>query len=102
MAEESTVQGLRVLRPLLDAERRQLRAFLKTQGQPFFEDPSNANPAFERQTGLKDVEGRSARELVPGLEAHWFESYGRVALSGEPVRFENGSESLGPVSSSVA
>ncbi|WP_342658595.1 PAS domain S-box protein [Sphingomonas sp. NY01] len=54
-----------------------------------------ANPAFERQTGLKDVEGRSARELVPGLEAHWFESYGRVALSGEPVRFENGSEAMG-------
>src|SRR5690606_4882990 len=29
------------------------------------------NPAFERHTGLVDAVGRTARELVPGLEDHW-------------------------------
>lgn len=53
------------------------------------------NPAFERQTGLIGAEGRSARELVPDLEQHWFDLYGRVAMTGEPTRFENGSEAMG-------
>ncbi|MBD1846030.1 PAS domain-containing protein [Cyanobacteria bacterium FACHB-63] len=52
------------------------------------------NPIFEQQTGLKNAVGKTARELVPDLEGHWFEIYGRVALTGEPVRFENSSESL--------
>ncbi|MGG5807930.1 PAS domain S-box protein [Falsiroseomonas sp. CW058] len=47
------------------------------------------NPAFERQTGLRDAIGRTVCDLVPGHEAHWFDTYGRVALTGEPVRFEN-------------
>jgi PAS domain S-box-containing protein len=54
-----------------------------------------ANPAFERQTGLVDAVGRTARELVPDLEPHWFELYGRVALTGEPIRFEQGSAAMG-------
>jgi PAS domain S-box-containing protein len=47
------------------------------------------NPAFERQTGLKDAAGRWMRELVPAHEQHWFDIYGRIALTGEPARFEN-------------
>ncbi|HEX6011657.1 MAG TPA: PAS domain-containing protein, partial [Geminicoccaceae bacterium] len=53
------------------------------------------NPAFEGQTGLVDAVGKTARELVPGLERHWFDIYGRVALTGEPARFENGSDAMG-------
>ncbi|PSF37685.1 hypothetical protein C7H19_09020 [Aphanothece hegewaldii CCALA 016] len=52
------------------------------------------NPAFEKQTGLKDAEGKSIRQLVPNLEAHWFEIYGKVALTGEPIRFENSSQEM--------
>ena len=52
------------------------------------------NPAFSQQTGLEQAEGKTARQLVPDLEDHWFEIYGRVALTGEPVRFENGSDVL--------
>ena len=51
-----------------------------------------ANPAFERHTGLSGVVGRTARDLVPDLEPHWFETYGQVALTGEPMRFESGSD----------
>ena len=54
-----------------------------------------ANPAFMKQTGLVDPVGRTAREMIPGLEAYWFEVYGRVAATGEPVRFQNGSEPMG-------
>jgi len=50
------------------------------------------NPQFERQTGLKDAVGKTARQMLPNLEAHWFEIYGKVALTGEPIRFEQGSE----------
>lgn len=48
-----------------------------------------ANPAFARQTGLAGAVGRTARELVPDLDDFWFETYGKVARTGESVRFEN-------------
>ncbi len=54
-----------------------------------------ANPLFAAMTGLTEPEGRTARELVPGLEAHWVETYSRVALGGEPLRFEQGSQAMG-------
>ncbi len=54
-----------------------------------------ANPAFERQSGLASPVGRLASELAPGLEPFWFVAYGRVARTGEPARFENGSDALG-------
>src|SRR5262245_9990101 len=46
------------------------------------------NPAFERQTGIDNAVGRRMREIAPLHEEHWFELYGRVALTGEPMRFE--------------
>lgn len=52
------------------------------------------NPAFEKQTGLEQAEGKTVRQLVPNLEEHWFEIYGKVALTGEPIRFENGSKPM--------
>jgi PAS domain S-box-containing protein len=53
------------------------------------------NPAFERQSGLSNAAGKTALELVPSLESHWFERYGRVALSGVGERFESASETMG-------
>jgi PAS domain S-box-containing protein len=53
------------------------------------------NQAFERQTGLVNAAGKRMRELAPGHEEHWFQIYGRVALTGEPIRFENPAEALG-------
>ena len=53
------------------------------------------NPAFERQTGLTDAVGRWMRDLAPGHEQRWFDLYGQVALTGEPVRFEQAAETLG-------
>ena len=44
------------------------------------------NPAFEKQTGLKDARGRLMCELAPEHEQDWFDIYGRIALNGEPTR----------------
>lgn len=46
------------------------------------------NSAFERQTGLRDATGAWVRELVPDHEEHWFDVYAKIALTGEPARFE--------------
>jgi PAS domain S-box-containing protein len=53
------------------------------------------NPAFERQSGLTNAVGRTARELSPGIEAHWLVRYARVAATGEPVRFRSRSVTIG-------
>ena len=34
------------------------------------------------------------RDLAPDHEAYWFEIYGKVALTGEPVRFEHEATAL--------
>src|SRR5262249_8978841 len=53
------------------------------------------SPSFERQTGIKNAVGRRMREIAPQHEEHWFEIYGRIALTGEPMRFENEAKQLG-------
>lgn len=53
------------------------------------------NTAFESQTGLHDAAGRWMRELAPQHEQHWFDLYGKVALTGQPVRFEQHAQQLG-------
>jgi PAS domain S-box-containing protein len=52
------------------------------------------NPAFEKQAGLVNVHGRRMRELAPDHDQHWFEVYGKVALTGESIRYQNHSRTL--------
>lgn len=54
------------------------------------------NLAFEKILGLKReaVIGKTARELFPGIEPMWVETYGRIALEGTCERFEG---YLGPL-----
>ncbi len=70
----------------------------------FFEDgrPQDflylaVNDAFETLTGLKDVVGRRASEVIPGVreaDPQMFEAAGRVVTSGIPETFETYVESL--------
>ncbi len=53
------------------------------------------NPAFEEQTGLHDATSKRMKKLEPLHEAHWFETYGRIALTGKPERFTNEAKYLG-------
>lgn len=57
----------------------------------------DVNPAFETLTTLRreQVVGRRVLEIMPNTEAVWIETYGRVALTGEPARLENLSNALG-------
>jgi PAS domain S-box-containing protein len=52
------------------------------------------NESFERQTGLHDAKGKLMRTLTPNHEEYWFQIYGKVALTGEPVRFTNEAKAL--------
>ncbi len=77
-------QGFCVLEVLLDdASRPRDYRFLEV------------NQAFEHLTGLARPVGRTALELIPTIERHWIDTYGRVALTGESVRFVQGSEAMG-------
>lgn len=53
------------------------------------------NRAFERESGLAGVTGRRMRDIKPELEGHWFDIYGRIALTGVPERFESEAAALG-------
>ena len=55
------------------------------------------NDAFEKLTGIarEKALGKTVTELLPDIEPYWIETYGRVALTGEAVRFENYSTPLG-------
>ena len=67
------------------------------EGQPADYRFLAVNPAFERMTGLtaEAIEGHTVLEVIPGTEKHWIETYGKVALTGEPVFFENYASGFG-------
>ncbi|HWM93790.1 MAG TPA: ATP-binding protein, partial [Thermoanaerobaculia bacterium] len=52
------------------------------------------NGAFEKQTGIQAAKGRLMRQIAPAHEQYWFDVYAKVALTGEPVRFENHAKEL--------
>jgi len=70
---------------------------LDERGQPCDYRFLEVNPAFERLTGLKaqEVIGHTAREVLPGLEPEWVETYGEVALTGKALSFMRYAEPLG-------
>ena len=73
---ESMEQGFCIVEILFEGERAVDHRFIEI------------NPAFSRQSGLPpDVLGKSLKEVVPDLEASWFERYGDVARTGTPERF---------------
>ena len=58
----------------------------------------SANRAFEALTGLKDVTGKRVTEVIPGIreaDPGLFETYGRVARTAQPEKFEMFVASLG-------
>ncbi len=69
---------------------------LDQHGKPFDYRFIEINPAFEKLTGLQAEHtiGKTVREVIPTIEDFWIERYGRVALTGTPVIFENYSSGL--------
>ncbi len=64
---------------------------LDNNGIPIDFEYLAANPAFEELTGLKikEILGRNATDILPGMPRSWFKTYGEVALTGKPIRFED-------------
>ncbi|MBN1487035.1 MAG: PAS domain S-box protein [Anaerolineae bacterium] len=64
------------------------------EGKPVDYRFLEVNPAFEAFTGLKasDLIGKRVLEVLPGTEEYWITTYGKVALTGESIRFENYSQ----------
>jgi PAS domain S-box-containing protein len=52
------------------------------------------NTAFERHTGLTGAVGKRVREFLPDQDRHWFEIYGNVSITGEPIRVTRYGEAL--------
>jgi PAS domain-containing protein len=61
-----------------------IEMILDENGRPVDYRFLEVNPSFEGQTGLPDPVGRTARELVPDLDASWVNLYGAVALTFSP------------------
>jgi PAS domain S-box-containing protein len=81
---EAIDEGFCVIEVMFDADERPLDyRFLET------------NPAFFKNTGLENAQGKRMRELAPAHEEHWFQTYGRIALTGEPQRFQQSAAALG-------
>lgn len=86
---------LRALFSSIDEGYCLCRIVLDAEGRPADYLFIETNPLFEEMTGLRNAAGRTALALLPGLEHEWVERYGRVALEGEPTRFESGSDVMG-------
>jgi PAS domain S-box-containing protein len=71
-----------------------IEMILDVAGRPADYRFLEVNPAFERQTGLYDTKDKLMRDLAPDHEAHWFEIYGKIALTGEPLHFTNEARAL--------
>ncbi|HEX5220064.1 MAG TPA: PAS domain S-box protein [Verrucomicrobiae bacterium] len=80
---DSIDEGFSVVEVLFDAA-----------GRPVDYRFLEVNAAFERHTGLAAAPGKTIRELLPTHDQQWFDIYGRVALTGEPVRFQDHLEAL--------
>lgn len=67
------------------------------QGKPVDYNFINVNPAFETLTGLKkeDVIGKTVKQILPGIEAHWIDLYAKVVETGESAFYEDHAKELG-------
>lgn len=59
------------------------------EGEPSDFRYIEANPAFERHTGIQNVVGKTILELVPHAEQSIMDRYDRVTQTGESERFED-------------
>lgn len=95
---------------LVDSENRYRALFSKmlngcalhevicnNEGKPVDYRYLDVNPAFEETTGFraKDLLGKTALEVAPDIDPFLIETYGRVALTGEPVSFDFFNEKTG-------
>ncbi len=75
---ESMDEGFCIIKMLFDEQQRPV-------DYCFVE----ANPAFEKHTGLQAPDGKWVSELIPDLDESYVQLYGKVVLTGDSIRIEN-------------
>ncbi|MGZ5145468.1 MAG: ATP-binding protein [Burkholderiales bacterium] len=96
-AEQALLQSEAKYRTLFDSIDEgfcTIEVLFDENGKPIDYRFIEVNPSFEKHTGIQNARGRRMREIAPLHEEHWFESYGKIALTGEPARFENSAKEL--------
>lgn len=93
-AEEQLKESEQLYRTLFDVADEGFQVI-----DPIFDDKGNvcdfryiaANPAFEKQTGIKTSEiiGRTAKEVFPTIEQYWIEMYTKVIKENKTMHYEN-------------
>jgi len=65
-------------------------------GEPTDYQFLEVNSAFEEMTGFQgeNIVGKTVLEVLPKTEPYWIETYGKVALAGKSIHFENYSQEL--------
>ncbi len=94
-ALKESEERYRTLFNSIDAGFCTVRVIFDETGRPVDYVFLEVNPSFVRLTGLEDAAGKSMRSLRPDHEDEWFETYGRIALTGEAERFERRAGALG-------
>ncbi|MBE0583458.1 MAG: PAS domain S-box protein, partial [Desulfofustis sp.] len=66
-------------------------------GRPIDYRYLEVNPEFERLTGTRaeNLVGRTVKEIMPETETYWIEAYGKVALTGKPMSYQNYAREIG-------
>ena len=72
----------------LDAGFCVIELAFDAQGAPSDYKFVEVNPTFADYTGLHDAVGKWMRSIEPAHDQHWFDLYGKVALTGQPARFK--------------
>ncbi len=106
---ESVLAIARIINDLRNTERDYQRLFnelnagfavheiiLDNAGNPIDYRFIVVNKAFEKMTGLfqEDIKGKTVKEILPGTEDYWIQTYGEVALTGKTTQIENYSADL--------
>jgi PAS domain S-box-containing protein len=66
-----------------------IEMILDPDGQPVDYRIVEGNPKFSELTGLPATGEQTVLEMMPGLERFWVDTYGRIAATRQPLRFEN-------------
>ncbi|MBK4737566.1 PAS domain S-box protein [Noviherbaspirillum pedocola] len=91
----SSEERFRSLITSMDEAYCTIEVIADDMGRPLDYRFLETNPAFELQSGLSNAPGKTITDLVPTIERHWIELYGRVAATGEPIRTVQHAASMG-------
>jgi PAS domain S-box-containing protein len=94
-ALRTTESRYRALMNSIDVGFCIVEVLLDVEGVPADYRFLELNSQFERLTGLVRTRGKRMLELTTRDERFWSELYGRVAATGEPMRFEHPSAQSG-------